>query len=653
MSITKTVTLIFIGLFLTACSEPKPDGHVYTVNGLGLTLPSPDLEIAFLPYNSRAEFFHGPITEAYEYSIQGLDQALLPVCDLANGIIEEELVSIAQASNELQQKGNVPETPDACMNMCSSRISLEDQRETERKSLKQKLAGLDKKINSAKQKKKQLQLDRSKKAEALPEQLANLKKKRDQLVKIKAKDLAEVQFKKLSIVVGKTRLERGNRNERVAVEFKNNSEYVITKPRDYIEYIKVEASGYYKGIKIKEYTFDVPGYDSRGNHKDSLGFDKGYFLGIGGTVPIEDEFYSSGAEGLNVNTPSGRLFLQEQGWTSNSRGYILPDEIRITDFPMDAFAIPDETGTREGGDIVYRPKKIDFEEVAAGRVFPQDSEIAKISKQSNKQSFPEDNQIAALNDNISRLSTEIKSAKDAFNSSIVAKRINSLIESESQCRAANTAMNELNEKAKIINSWKDALSSCGTELVDTGAIFSGLNAMKRNSAYEDIIELPNIYEKYSVKAKQLIWRKLASESKYITKTDINGGFNIDEDIDQSNSLAFAPFTSISGEKFWMQPLSSLKGNKNLNHQLLDNEDFPSYVNNVIGYTCSSCSLEEFSSSMVNLGLSAPNPNQLATNLWVSASDYAAQLEASFKANEYDQNIPEDSSVETPPLVCEL
>ena len=75
MSITRIATLMFVGLLLTACSDPKPDGHVYTVNGLGLTLPSPDLEIAFLPYNSRAEFFHGPITEAYEYATLGLDRS--------------------------------------------------------------------------------------------------------------------------------------------------------------------------------------------------------------------------------------------------------------------------------------------------------------------------------------------------------------------------------------------------------------------------------------------------------------------------------------------------------------------------------------------------------------------------------------------------
>jgi hypothetical protein len=640
MSITKIFTLIFAGLILMACSDPKPDGHVYTVNGLGLTLPSPDLEIAFLPYSSRAEFFHGPMTEAYEYATQGLDQALLPLCDDANVIIAEALASIAQARNELQQKGNVPETPDACMNMCSLRISLEDQRETERKSLKQKLAGLDKKISSAKQKKKQLQLARSKKAEVLSKQLANLNKKRDQLVKIKAKDLAEEQLKKLSILVGKTPLEYGfMRGKYKSVALKNDSDYVIMKPNSWETKIEVKASGYYKGIKIKDYTLRFAN-----DQKDSLGFDKGYLIGRGDIVQ------GSEAVGLNSNLPSGRLLAQEQGWTPNSKGYILPDEIRITSFPMDAFAIPDETGIREGNSIVYRPKKVDFEEEVAGRVLPQDSEIAIISKQINEQSFPEDVQIEALNNNLSGLRADNNSAKDAFNSSQVAKNINSLIESESQCRAANTAMNQINANAKRIDSWKDALSSCGTEVVDTRAILSGLNDI--NDAYGNILELPDIQEKLAVKARQLIWAKLASESQYITKTDINGGFNIDGAIDQSNSLAFAPMMSTSGAKFWMQPLSSLKGNKNLNHQLLGNEDFPEYIRNVIRYTCFDCSLEDFSLNMVYLGLSAPNPNQLATNLSDSALVYAEQL-TNFESSEYDQNVPEKSSAQASPQVCEL
>jgi len=642
--------LIFCSLFLSSCSDQKPDGHVYTVNGLGLTLPSPDLEMAFLPYNSRAEFFHGPITEAYEYATLGLDQALLPLCDDANAIIAEELASLAQARNELQQKGNVPETADACMNMCSSRISLEDQRETERKALNQKIAGIDQKISSAKQNKKQLQSARSKKAGALSQQLASLKKKRNQLLDKKAEVLAAKQVKNLRIIVG----ERGSgyygdQGKTISVDLRNNSEFALRKPPRYGAN-KFSAEGYYKGIKIGDYTLEFPGYDVS-NKKDSLGFDKKYVAGRGEMLQLGKGSIYNHVDGLSLNSPSGRLLAQERGWKPNSKGYVLPDEIRIVSFPGSAFVTPDENGKRVGSSIEYSPEVVNFKEQVAARGLPQDSEIAKISKQINNQSFSEDDQIASLDNEISGLTADQKSARDSFNSSQVAQNINILIESESECRAANTAMNEIDDYAERIAKWKDNLSSCGTEDVDTGAIFSGLNAI--NYRYGDVLELPEIDEKYAAKASQLIWAKLASESQYITKTDINGDFNIDGAVDQSNSLVFAPMMSMSGESFWMQPLSSLKGKKNLNHQLLGREDFSEYISDVISYTCNNCSLEEFSSIMVESGLAAPNPNQLANNLSNSEKVYAEQL-ANLEASEYDQNISEESPVQAAPSqACEI
>ncbi|MDB4427033.1 hypothetical protein N9161_02290 [Porticoccaceae bacterium] len=634
--------LIFCSLFLSSCSDQKPDGHVYTVNGLGLTLPSPDLEMVFLPYNSRAEFFHGPITEAYEYSTLGLDQALLPLCDDANAIIAEELASLAQSRNELQQRGNVPETPDACMNMCSSRISLEDQRETERKTLNQKIAGIDQKISSAKQKKKQLQSARSKKAGALSQQLANLKKKRSQLLGQEAKKLAKKQIAGLTIELGASRLSYPSLHsgKRVTIDLRNNSQFAI-KGRP-----SVVLEGYYQGIKIGDYSVKLGG----SNKTDSLGFDKNYSIGVGELGRLEQSIYYS-VTGLSLNTPTGRLLAQERGWKPNSKGYILPDEVRILSFPSTAFVIPDETGKRQDSSIFYSPKRVYFEEQVAARGLPQDNEIAKISKQINNQSFPEDDKIAALENDISELRADQKSSKDAFNSSQVAKNINSLIESESQCRAANTAMNEIDDYAERIAKWKDNLSSCGTEDVDTGAIFSGLNAM--NYLYGDVLELPEITEKYVTKARHLIWAKLASESQYVTKTDINGDFNIDGAIDQSNSLVFAPMMSMSGESFWMQPLSSLNGKKNLNHQLLGRGDFSEYISYVISDTCNNCSLEEFSSIMVELELAAPNPNQLANNLSNSEKVYAEQL-ANLEASDYDRNISEESPVQAAPSqACEI
>ena len=645
MSIMRIICLALLGLLLSGCSDPKPDGHVYIVNGLGLTLPSPDLEMTFLPYNSRAEFFHRPITEAYEYATLGLDEALLPLCDDANAIIAEELASLDQARNELQLEGNVPETPDACMNMCSSRISLEGQRETERKALNEKIAGIDQKISSAKQNKEQLQSARSKKAGALSQQLASLKKKRNQLLDKEAEELIAKQTDKLSIKLGVTDLYYSMyRGKKVATALYNGTDFAITGDGS------IEAEGFYRGIKLMDYRISVPGYHVRDNAKDSLGFDKKYAIAPKALV-IVGESINSGVDGLDLNSPSGRLLAQENGWTPNSKGFVLPDEIRITSFSHSSFVIPDGKGKRVGGKIVYSPKKVNFKEQVAARGLPQDSEIAKISKQINNQSFPEDDQIASLDKEISGLRADQKSARDSFNSSRVAQNINTLIESESVCRAAGIAMNEIDYFAKRVANWKDNLSSCGTEDVDTGAIFSGLNAI--NYRYGDVLELPEIAEKYAAKASQLIWAKLASEWGHITKTDINGEFYIDGAVDQSNSLVFAPMMSMSGESFWMQPLSSLKGKKNLNHQLMGNKDFSEYIRDVIRYTCNNCSLEEFSSIMVESGLAAPNPNQLANNLSNSEKVYTEQL-ANLEASEYDQNISEESPVQAAPSqACEI
>jgi len=410
---------------------------------------------------------------------------------------------------------------------------------------------------------------------------------------------------------------------------------------------KMKLEGYYKGIKIGDHSAKV---DSA-SKKDSLGFSKRYLVPVGGIGLLEFDSYGADIEGLSLNSPSGRLLAQERGWKPNSKGYVLPDEIRIVSFPKSAFVIPDETGTRKGSSIVYSPKRVNFKEQVAAQGLPQDSEIAKISKQINNQSFPEDDQIAVLDNEIRQLRADQQSARGAFNSSTVAQNINALIESESQCRTAGIAMNTIDEKSKRIAKWKDNLSSCGAEVVDTGAIFSGINAI--NYAYGDILELPKIQEKYATKAEQLTWAKLASESQYITKTDINGDFNIDGAVDQSNSLVFAPMMSMSGERFWMQPLSSLKGKKNLNHKLLGDQNFSRYISDVIRYTCNNCSLEEYSSSMVMSGLSAPNPNQLANNFSDSEKAYAERL-ANLEAFEYDQNIFEESPVKAaPPQACEI
>ena len=65
ISVVKAQTILAILsilILLTACSEPRPDGHVYQMNGAGMTLPAAGAEIAFIPGTSRADFFYGPLS---------------------------------------------------------------------------------------------------------------------------------------------------------------------------------------------------------------------------------------------------------------------------------------------------------------------------------------------------------------------------------------------------------------------------------------------------------------------------------------------------------------------------------------------------------------------------------------------------------------
>ena len=111
-------------LILPGCSDPKPDGHAYVMNGLGITLPASGIDITYLPYNTRAEFFHEPLSEAYTYATTGLSAALQPLCAEANEIIAQGTDELDLARQQLLQSGNLPDTADACLNMCTSRISF-------------------------------------------------------------------------------------------------------------------------------------------------------------------------------------------------------------------------------------------------------------------------------------------------------------------------------------------------------------------------------------------------------------------------------------------------------------------------------------------------------------------------------------------------
>lgn len=646
------LTLCFV-LILPGCSDPKPDGHAYVMNGLGITLPASGIEITYLPYNTRAEFFHEPLSEAYTYATTGLSAALQPLCAEANAIIARQTDELGLARQQLLQSGNVPDTADACQNMCTSRISFEAQRENDRKNLVQTHVALDQQIASAGHKIEDLQESRAEKSGQLGKRLAALRSARTHALNAKADQLLARVIEKVRIKPTSGRLERDyNTGERISVELQNNTDFAFRASYTFQSDITIKAAGYYKGIKIKDYDISVPGYNQRGTRKDSLGFDKNYLVGPGETVPVGESIYSS-VEGLDMNTPTGRLLAQERGWLPNSKGYVLPDEIRIVNFPETALAIPDETGQRQGASIVYSPKPVDFKQQADAQGLPQDSEIARISKQLNNQSYPEDDQIAALEGEISQHRADKKSAMNAFNSSSVAQSINALVESESICRSARDQMNELEQRSNFLSEQQSNLASCATENVDTGAIYGAITSVNR--AYDAEIELPPISEKYLAKAKQLIWAKLATEAEFGSRTNIDGAFNIEGSVDQDRSLVFATWASSLGDLFWMQPLSTLGTHKDLNHHLARPGGIDEYFDDVIAESCSGCSLEEFSTRIRNAGLAAPNPDQLAGLFSLKEMRAAGQL-AMLETMNSGTGLAETSEVQvatTPDQACKI
>ena len=81
------ITVLGALMLLSACSEPRPDGHVYQMNGAGMTLPAAGAEIAFLPGKSRAEFFYLPLREAYVYATADLGTELIPTCNQTQAVL--------------------------------------------------------------------------------------------------------------------------------------------------------------------------------------------------------------------------------------------------------------------------------------------------------------------------------------------------------------------------------------------------------------------------------------------------------------------------------------------------------------------------------------------------------------------------------------
>ena len=490
----------------------------------------------------------------------------------------------------------------------------------------------------------------SEKAGRLGEKLGTLRAERQNALQKRADELLAQQIKKIGFEIGTPGRSSYSSRGRVSVRMKNNTDYAFGSAK-YSNH--PQLAGYFKGIKITDYSdIRIPDYDTgQKTVLDSMGFDKGYAVAPGGKVRIGTSIYAS-VEGLNMNSPSGRLLAKERGWSPDGSGYIYPDEIRIVNFPASLFLIPDEKGTRVGASIVYKPTVVNFRRQAEAKGLPQDSEIARLSEQMKNQSFPEDAQIASLENEISDLRSQQQSERESFNTSPIATRISSLTESESVCRSSRDGMTALNNEIESVREAQGNLSSCGTENLDPAAVYSAISFL--NNRHYAGINQPNISEKYRAKAEELIWSKLADSSQSTTRTTIDGAFDIDGSVDQDNSLAFATWTNNFGEAFWMQPLSSLGPNKDLSYQTARDGSFEDYLERVISVTSGNMTLDAISKAMVRLELDAPDPNQL-NDFFNARKEFAAHIVSEAEASQLSQDVLVELELEardSTALTCE-
>ena len=642
------LALFSVIILLSACSEPQPDGHLYQMNGAGMTLPAAGVEIAFLPGQSRAEFFYEPLKEAYIYATADLGTELVPVCNQAKTLLVDLQELNDNALRELQGNGNLPATPDACLNMCTQRISLEDQRKQDRQQLVKTIARFNAEIANARENIKTLQDSRSEKAGELGRRLAILESARENALSKGARQLLKEQTAKIGFLIDKQiRWNVLYAGEQVRVTLINGSEYALAASSHSSAVI---LQGYYRGVKIVEQGISIPHSDvNPKTFKDKFGFSKGYLVPPQGKVVVGDNSIYD-FPGLSVSTPEGRLLVRERGWTANSKDYILPDEIRIKAFSPNLFVIPDKNGTRTGSTITYNPKEVDFRAEAAAKGLPQDAEIARLKQQIDKQSYLEDAKINKQNALIASLNKQKKQVNDEFNNSALANQISQLTSSERSCRNARDSFAEIEGVSKNLSEIEANFSSCDSELLEPRAVLTGVAALNRS--YYAGIETPDISSRYATKATALVMSKLSKSMEKTTLTGINGDYTIVDGVDPDTHIALAGWRSGFGQSFWFQPLVLLGTKKDLTHATAEDGAFGDYIEKVISYGDGVKSIDDLALRLTLGGAEVRSPFTMKTE-FKSLAESAAENLLSLEYEASEEIFDEGETTTEVPLTCEL
>lgn len=647
INLTRAVTVAAVFVALTGCSDPKPDGSVFQMNGAGITLPLPGAEVAFLPGTTRADFFYEPLNDAYKYATANLGAELAPICLDAGSALAELQLQNSTDKEQLLALGNVPKTPDACFNMCTQRLALEEQRAVDRERLSSEIEDIHGRIAIFKKEISSLEAARTERSGKLGEQLKALKASRDEEIDKRARKLLDEQIKRIQLSVTAPIYKSWYRGrDKVGLRLTNGTDYAL-RNATYSRNVIVE--GYYKGVKIVESSTKLPHYNY--NPKtltDNFGFDLGYLVPPGGSVPLgDDSIYDLPA--LSVTSPSGKLLVAERGWTSVG-GYIFPDEFRIKSFPADLFVTPDKKGKRVGGGITYSPKEVNFEAEVVARGLPQDAEIARLTIRINNESFPEDAEIESKRRLVAKLEAEKTKLSGNFASSAEALQISELIEDEQSCRDSRDLFAGFESVSEQLAAIEASLSSCTSDILNSSEILNGIRSL--NNSFDTEIEVPDISAIYEAKAYELILLKMAASAGETTLTSSSGDFYIPDSVNVADSMAFVQWETNIGQSFWLQPLNVFEERKYLSYSLSETGTFEDYLEQVITFGSGVTSSEELNDVFTIVGLEAKTPFPLQSELNGMAASARALLAQLERADAVDDEEPDSLAIDVP-VACEL
>jgi hypothetical protein len=599
---------------VSGCSDPGPDGYVYTVRGAGNAVPVAGQEITVLPYQTEADLFYEPIQQAQLFATDGLEDALLPSCDEGNEFLSSGLAEIEAVETEINERANIPIA--GCISICTEKVDAVAELATANRSHETEIRGLNARIEALSDSKEPIAARRGQKLGALQKEFSSLNRTRNQLVNTKTGSLEQEVLDRLRISVLAGSYGYCDISGDVIYRVYNDTKYALSNGAN----IRIE--GFKDGERILAGSISISG-----SKKDQYGFDKGYAIG-------PSESFTSSWYGVpklpKVNSPTMRLMIEQRGWEGVTCGFgepdaILPDRIVATGIDRGGFVIPAE-GIRKDSDITYTPIKVDFREVADKEAFPQDQRLASLTKQINNLHLPEDDQLEQIDDEINDLRDQIADKIDQHSRNPLVKNLAMLKQQESSCRSDRDSLAELAEGKNQALAIQQNLASCSSEAPDTSLIYASINQI--NSLFSTEIFLPDIDEKYVAQATVAVLERLVDADNVKTSTGIDGGFSLSTE----NSLLYANTNNSFSEGFWLVSGKELDGRyKNLDHNTMKIGNVVDYVESIIQYGCRSCSLEEFKRS-----LSESASNELEEALAV------ARYRLQGITNEFDDNENSES-----------